>query len=219
MRYLRKLAMPRSWPIAKKTGATYIGSPIGKEKSESMLLTVVLRDMLKIAGTKKEIKKILRNKEILINGKVIYNEKYPVGLLDVLSIKKLNKYYKLILENARLKLIEIPEKESWEKVLKIIGKKQISQKETQINLYGGKNAIYSGKVSTNDSVLLDLKQNKIIKIIPLKENSKILVMFGKHSGKIGEIKKIIRHEKTQEVLVKTKDEEIKIPIKNILVVD
>jgi len=218
MRYQKKLSMPRAWPISKKAGSTYIISAIGKKKSESLALVILLRDILKIAATKKEVKRILRNKEVLINGKSVIDEKYPVGLLDIMAIPKLNQYYRIIFENNKLKLSEISEKESNERIVKIVNKKQLAKNKTQINLYGGGNLIYDGKVSTHDSVIIDLKQNKIIKILPLKQNSKVLILFGKHSGKTGEIKETINQGKLQEAIIKNKNQEIRIPIENILVV-
>ena len=219
MRYQKRLAMPKTWPLPKKGKNTYVLSPIGKKKTEAISLIIILRDLLKISKTRKEAEKILRNKDILIDDKVIKDCKFPVGLLDMISIPKLNKYYKLTLKNNKLNLDEISEKDSHEKICKVIGKKQISEKEMQINLFGGKNLIYNGKVSVNDSILLDLKQNKIIKIYPLKEGAKALILFGKHSNERGEIKKIIRDEKVQEAVLLTKHGEIKIPIKNIFVFD
>jgi len=218
MRYQKRLAMPNSWPLAKKAKTTYVISPIGKKKEESMTILALIRDLLKLATTKKEVKKILAAKEVLIDNKPVTDEKYPAGLLDIISIPKLNKYYRLVLEKNKLRLHEIPEKDSNEKICKVVGKKQISQKTVQINLYGGKNIIYSGKVSVNDSILLDLKQNKVIKTFSLKEGAKALILFGKHSNKMGEIKKILSLEKSRDVIVSTKNGEIRIPLNNVFVI-
>lgn len=48
----------------------------------------------------------------------------------------------------------------------------------------GKNIISKEKVNTGDSLLLNLKDNKIIKIITMEKGKNIFVIKGKHIGKM-----------------------------------
>jgi len=63
-------------------------------------------------------------------------------------------------------------------------------KKTQINLSDGRNFISDVKCKVNDSVLIDIKNKKLKKVLPLKENTKVIVFAGKHAGESGVIKEV-----------------------------
>ena len=50
-----------------------------------------------------------------------------------------------------------------------------------------------------DSAIIDLEKNKIIKILPVKEKSEVLVIGGKHIGEKGKITKISDELKLAEI--------------------
>ena len=64
---------------------------------------------------------------------------------------------------------------------------------------------------------VNFKTKKIEKIIPLQVKSKITIISGKHVGKNGEIEKI--DEKDQKVLVKMKDRNAEVLIKQIIAIE
>ena len=176
--------VPKNWPIARK-GTTFVVKP----NSLGMPIVIVLRDVLKIAKTKREVKKAIHQKNLLINNKMVVDEKKSMELFDVLTIVPSKKYFRLVLsENGKYSLEEINEKDSLSKVSKIIGKKVLPKKKVQINLYDGRNYLSNEKCVVGDSAIVDLKSNKITKILPLKIGSEVLAISGKHAGKVGELK-------------------------------
>ena len=62
-------------------------------KQESIPLVIIVRDILKLVQTKKELKKILNEKQILINKKIIRDTNYPINLFDILTIVAEKKNY------------------------------------------------------------------------------------------------------------------------------
>ena len=90
---------------------------------------------------------------------------------------------------------EIKEGEVNYKIAKIINKKTLNGKKTQLNLSDGRNYLSDIKCKVNDSVLINLKDGKIEKCLPLKENAKALIIAGKHSGERGIIKRIDNEKK------------------------
>jgi small subunit ribosomal protein S4e len=96
--YLKRLNAPKTWKI-KRRGISFISRPNpGPHKMELCLpLNIILRDMLCHAKTTKEVKMIVNAKEITVNGKVVKEIKYPVGLFDVLQISKLDETYRIML--------------------------------------------------------------------------------------------------------------------------
>ena len=68
------------------------------------------------------------------------------------------------------------------KLLRIDSKKRLKKGVIQLNLTGGRNALSKDKYAIGDSVLFDLEKNKVIKKLPMKAGSKVLVIKGKHAG-------------------------------------
>lgn len=216
MSYLKRQVMPTSWPIPRK-GTTYVvSSPSGIQKGLPLL--VVLRDVLKIAKNRNEAKKAIKSKEILLNGKEAFEERSLVSLFDTVTIHSLKKHYKLILsEKGKFVLQEIKENESMKKVSKIIDKTMIKGKKIQVNLMDGRNVLSEIKAKVNDSVVFSFKENKIEKVLPLKEGSKFLVFAGKHIGEEGVVEHIDQEKKMIESDLDNR--KTKILIKQIIVVE
>ena len=135
--HLKRLASPRTWPIMKKT-LTYVSRPFpGPHKMEHQVsITVFLRDMVSVLKTAKEVKYVLHNKDCLIDGKVCNDDKRPVGLFDVVSLPKLKKHFRILI-NDKNKLYgkEISDKEAKLKVSKLTGKSTLKKGLTQLNLF------------------------------------------------------------------------------------
>ena len=119
--HLKRLAAPEFWPIPKKKYTwTFAPSPGPHKKEECIPLAIIVRDILGLAETGKEAKRIIKAREILVDGRVRTDHKYPVGLLDVISIPKINKHYRVVPFKNGLKLIEIDESEAKKKILKTL---------------------------------------------------------------------------------------------------
>jgi len=210
--YLKRNKVPKTWPIPRK-GRKYLVVP-SHNKKQAIPLLIVLREMLKIVKNKKEAKKILNQNLIKINNKPVKDVRYPLLLLDKLEIGK--KVYQIIINEK--KKFEVKEVKNFDsKIAKIINKKILDKGRVQVNLNDGRNFIIKeniNKFKTQDSVLINLKENKIEKIIPLKQGSEVIVTGGKHLGKTGKIEKI--NEKLSEI--KTKEGKINVNLKNLIAI-
>lgn len=216
MSHLSRQEKPKKWPIEKK-GTTYLVSP-NFNIEEGMPLLTILRDVLKIADNRKEVKVMIHEKNVLVNGKPAVDEKNSVLLFDTLRIVPLKKNYRMNLtKNGKFFLEEISEKDIEKKITKIINKKMLKGKRTQLNCIDGRNILSNEKCKINDSIVVNLKNNKIEKILPLKEKAKVIVFSGKHAGKTGEIENLNLEEKTARV--KTNEKDINILIKQIMVTE
>jgi len=216
MAYLKRQAAPKNWPIHRK-GTAYVVSP-NFGKSQGIPILIILRDILKIAQNRKEVKKILNKKLVLVNGKEARDEKNSLLLFDTLNLVPSKKYYKLgISENGKFKLEEIKENDTTKKIAKVVNKKILNGKRVQLNLSDGRNFISDIKCGTGDSVLIDLKNKKIEKCLPLKEKSNVIVFQGKHSGEMGIIERIDKERKL--VKISEGDKSIKVLIKQVMVVE
>jgi len=215
--YKKRNLMPKSWPISRK-GAKYIAKP-SHNFSKGISVLFIVRNILKIAKTKKEVKYLASNGEIKINHKIRKNINFPVQVFDVISLEKIKKNYRLEIVNRKFQLKEISEKESENKIAKIIGKKIFKGGKVQINLEDGSNFLVDEKFNLGDSVILNTKQNKIEKFLPLKTGANIEVISGKHAGERGKLKQIEKVGIVKRYHVQLKEKEVSLPLKTILVIE
>ena len=216
MSYLKRQEVPRGWPIPRK-GTAYVVKPMS-ELSSSIPLLIVLRNLLNIAQNRREVKRSIHEKQILVNARKIKDDKAGLHLFDTLSITPLNKSYRVELsKTGKFEIREIKENESSHKIAKIADKRTLNGKKTQLNLSDGRNFLSDIKCNVNDSVLINLKEKKIEKCLPLKENSKALVISGKHAGETGMIKSI--DNKKKMVRLESKDINVNVLIKQLIVIE
>ena len=188
--HFKRKTIGKFWPIPRK-GTKYVAVP-DHNQYEALPLVVVMRDILKIVRTTKELKKLLYEKQVQVNHKLIRETNYPIALFDILSLPCIKKNYKAILsENKKIVLEEVSDKEAGLKVYKIMNKKVLGDKKIQLNLMHGRNIISKEKANTGDSIVFDLKENKISKIIPMEKGRNVFVAKGKHAGISGKINEIV----------------------------
>ena len=215
--HLNRQNIGKSWPIPRK-GTKYLAVST-HNKTSSIPLVVVMRDVLDLVKTKKELQKSINEKQIKINGKEIREGNYPLGLLDILSVGKKN--YKVGLnEHKKMSFEEVSEKDAQTKTIKIVGKKTLGKDKFQFNLIDGRNILSKEKADTGDSVIFNFKDKKIEKIIKMEKGEQGFVFEGKHAGHKGKIEEII--ERGGKSLAKVIDEEgkkINVWIKNVIVME
>jgi len=189
-RHLKRHSMPVSWPIKRKN-INFITRPNpGSHKRDyAVALVVILRDVLGHATTTKEAKLIAHTSEIFVNGKQVKDIKTPVGIFDIVEIKKTSeKYIVLFDELGKIKLT--PSKDNLI-YLKVSGKTQLPGKKLQLNFMNGFNVLVDEKVfkstSVNDTVVYDFAKKKISSVLNLAEKAYAYIFDGNFKGKFAEI--------------------------------
>jgi len=211
--------MPNSWPLPRKERRKRFISMPNHSFSKGISLLFILRDVLKIAKTRKEVRYMTLNGFVKVNGKIRKDEDFPLGVFDTLGLDRSGKNYRLEIVNKKFTLREISEKEAQKKTVKISGKKIIDKENIQMNLSDGQNLLAKDKFSVGDSVVLNTKENKVEKILPLKEGAKVEVIAGKHAGEKGKLLKFVELSRGRDYVVKIEDKEVSLPFKAILVIE
>ncbi|MBU0628314.1 MAG: 30S ribosomal protein S4e [Nanoarchaeota archaeon] len=196
-RHLKRPAISKAWPV-KRRNITFITRPNPGPHSFSLglPLKVLLRDMLKLAKTSKEVVKILYNNEILVDGIRRKESKFPVGIMDVIEIKKTNQYFRVVLIKGKISVLSIEKKDAEIKPCKIMGKHMVNGK-TQINLYDGKNILVDkDEYKTGDTLVITLPKQEIKDHFKLEKGSTICLIGGKHMGDTGKVEDIIANKIT-----------------------
>jgi ribosomal protein S4E len=218
MVHIKKTEMPKTWPVPRKgKRARFIATPShGTKKGISLLF--LLRDVLKIADTRKEVRYMTLNGMVTVNNKIRHDENFPVQVFGVLGLAKAKKNYRLEIVNRKFSLVEISEKEAEMKIAKIIGKKILSGGKVQMNLDDGQNFLTKDKFSVGDSILLNTKEGKISKVLGLKKGAKVEIIGGKHAGEKGELVGFEELVRGRNYEIKLENRTAKLPYKTILVI-
>jgi len=214
--HLKRQKAPKNWPIHRKGTKYVVRSNFNLQKGVPIL--IILRDMLKIAQNRREVKKALHLKHILLNNKIVKEEKNSALLFDTLAVIPLKKFYRIdLLKKGKFKLEEIKEAEANQKVSKVVNKKILKNKKVQLNLLDGNNFISDTECKINDSALIGFKEKKIKKCLPLKEKAKAVIFAGKHAGERGIIDKINQEKKV--VSLTTDRGKINVLTKQLVVIE
>ena len=187
--HLKRIAAPKTWPVARKISKFITKPNPGKHKlSHSIALAVVFRELLHLAKSTREIKYMLNNQEILVDAKRVKDHRYMMGLMDILSIPKLNKHYRILLNTkGRLQLIEIDDKKAKLKPCKVAAKKLYKGK-IQLSLFDGRTILTDkNDIKVDDTVVIELPSQKIIGHLKLEKSSLVLLTEGKHIGDNGKV--------------------------------
>jgi len=159
------------------------------KKNESKPLLSILRD-LKYADNAREARKIIASGYVLVDGKKCRNPVLGLGLMDSFSIPKVKKSYRIVPVKHGLVPKEVPEKDTKNKLCKVIGKTVMSGNKIQLNLHDGTNFISDKKVKVGDTVILEMPERKIKEILPYEKGATAVVVSGRHRGESGAIKDV-----------------------------
>lgn len=199
---LKRKPAPKFWPIHRKELPWIVKPSSGPHSLENCLsLTLVLRDMLEVAETRKEGKFILSEGKVQVNGKIIKSDDFPVGLMDVISMPDSNKYYRIMPSHKGLVLSPITKEESDYKLLRVENKHTVKGavqiafhdgSNMQIKVADPKNPI---EVPYETFDILKIGSDKqVVQTLKTKEGNFAVITGGKNIGVKG---KIIEIEKTE----------------------
>jgi len=189
-KHMKRLNAPRSLRLRRKQATwTVKASPGPHPIDKSIPLTLVARDYLGLCDTYNEAKNLISNGEILVDDKKVKDHKFPVGLMDVISIPKLKKSYRVLYDNkGKLTLVGISEEESKWKLCRIEDKTIIKKGLVQLNLHDGYNKIVKkDEYKTGDVLKISFKDKKISDVYPFAKGNVSYIIGGRHIGKIANI--------------------------------
>jgi small subunit ribosomal protein S4e len=191
--HLKALNAPRTWNVARRaTIFTTRPYPGPHSFTLGFSLNHVLKSEIGVAKTTRDAQHLINNKECMINGKPAKDLHNNVGLLDVISLPKIKKNYRITLNvKGLLSLIEISDKEANIRISKITNKTVLNAGKIQINTLDGRNYVVKDtKYSTSDSLLIELPSGEVKKQLPFGEGATIMLISGKHIGSTGVVQKI-----------------------------
>jgi len=215
---LKRKPAPRFWPIHRKEFVWVVKPSPGPHSLENCLpLSIVLRDILGFAKTRKEAKTIVAQGKAYVDGKVRREDSLPVGLMDVVSLPEAEKFFRILPYSKGLILHPISKEEAAFKLCRIENKKVVKNGHIQLNLHDGSNILV--KVSdpkkpqediyeTLDSLKIGLPERQILEHTRMKKDDFAIITGGKNIGKYGKIVEIeeAKGKKRRSALATIEDE-------------
>jgi small subunit ribosomal protein S4e len=190
------MAAPNTWDVEKKT-ATFITrqSPGPHTKELSYPMDVLIRDVLKYARNLNEVKKLLNENEVKVDGIRRKDFRLPVGVFDTVEFTNSGESFRITLDrHGKLLLAKIGKPEASTKPCKITGKTMVRGK-LQLNLYDGKNILAgSDSYKVGDTLMISLPDQKISKHIKLDKKSSVFLIGGKHIGETGTVEDVSQNK-------------------------
>ena len=197
-RHLKTYPAPRFWPIMIKEHEFTIRPASGPHPiSWAIPLGILLRDILKYAKTVGEVKRILAEGKVLIDGKVRADYKFPVGLMDVIYLKPANEYYRVLPNSVkRLALVKITPEEATFKLVRLTGKRILRGNKVQLNFHDGRSSIVKVEDPFNiqvgyrifDVLKISIPEGQVMGSIPLEPDAFVSIIGGTNIGKYGTMK-------------------------------
>jgi len=215
---LKRKPAPRFWPIHRKEFQWTVKPSAGPHSLEKCLpLSLVLRNILKVAETGKEAKKIISQGNVYVDGKVRRKDNFPVGLMDVISIPNLNSFYRVMPSHKGLFLLPISKEEANFTLFRIEDKTTVKNGTSQIALHDGSNMLVNVEDTESPqkvvyeafgTLKLGLPEKQVLEQLKTKKGNLAVITGGQNIGKQGRIVEIEKTEakKRRNALVVIEDE-------------
>jgi len=219
---LKRQMAPMFWGIGRKEKRFVVTVKPGPHKKNNSIPTaVLLRDKMKVVSTLREAKSVIYAGKITVDGVKRKSLHHGIGLMDVVELDGVSDSYRLVPKDGTiLTPIKISVDEKNKKIVKVTGKTSIKGDKTQIKFHDGRTLISDELVNVNDSCVLQIPEQKILEVIKLEKNTKILVTSGINAGKTGEVKEIKEGTfvLTKRIVTTIDDKLIEIPIRLVIAV-
>lgn len=175
------------FPITRKGTKYVVRSQGNLEYSVPVLIAV--RDILKLAKTAKEVKEMIKEKILKVNGRTVIR---PNESINLFSILEAGKSYRLsLLPTKKFTLEEVSNGET--RLCKVVNKRILKGKVVQYNLHDGSNIVSKDKLIIGDSIYLDF-EGKMKKHITFESGKEGIVIKGKYLGHKGKIESIEKNK-------------------------
>ena len=196
-KHLKRKPAPKFWPIHRKEAVWTVKPKPGPHPlSRCIPLALVVRDILKLAKTRKEAKTIISQGKIKVNGKIQREELFPVGLMDVISIPEIEKAYRILPSEKGLFLHSIGMDEAEFKLCRIEDKTVVRGGHIQLNIHDGTITLIRVEnpkkpeedvYQTLDTLKLSIPDLEVIGHMKLTVGASAIFVGGKNIGKYGKI--------------------------------
>lgn len=205
-RHLKRAFAPVHWMLNIKAVTTGRWAPkpsAGPHRlRECLPLIVMLRERLKYALTYREVKMIVLQRLIKVDGKTRIDSFYPAGFMDTIQIEKTNENFRLLWDTrGRFALHRITKEEAQYKLCRVtklaLGDKGIHYART----HDGRTLRYPDpEVKANDTIRIEIPSGKQLDFIKFEIGNLAIISGGNNIGRVGTIVSREKHPGTIDMV-------------------
>ena len=216
--HLKRKPAPKLWPIHRKEAVwTVMPKPGPHSLASSLPLALIVRDMLGFAKTGKEAKNIISHGKMMVDGKVRRDERFLVGLMDVVTVVDTNKSYRVLPSRKGLFLHPIKSDEAAFKLYRIEDKTVVNGGHVHLDLHDGTTSLIKvgnpqsaeeDVYQTLDVLKLSIPDREVLGYTKLTEGGPAIIIGGKNIGKRGKVTTIEKQpdQKRRNLIVTLEDQ-------------
>jgi len=215
----KALNAPRAVHIHRKENTWTVRTRAGAHNKEaSVSLGIAIRNFTPLARTLSEVKKILNNGDIKVNGRVKKDYGFGIGLFDIISIEKQKLFYRVLIDNKGRIILTEMKKDSNHKLSRVETKKATS-KGIQITTNDGITLIGTN-AKVGDTLKINVPENKVEEVFAMEKGAVVYITKGTHCAEQGKVVEIIPGTASRDKLIKVEQEgkEYATTAKNIFIV-
>jgi len=216
-KHLKRLNAPRHWMLSKLGGIWAPRPSPGPHKlRECLPLTLILRNRLKYALTRREVIMIAMRRAVQVDKKVRTDINFPAGFMDVVEIDQTDDRFRLLYDiKGKFALHRISKEETSYKLLRVqkisIGNKaSVGRNPLQKGImaaipymvtHDGRTIRYPDPVvKVNDTVKFDIVKNKVVGHYKFQPGQTAMITRGANVGRVGEIISTDKHPGSFEIV-------------------
>lgn len=210
-RHVKSMEAPAFWPILRKEYKWTVKPTPGPHPiTRSLPLLIVVRDLIGLAETSSEARKIIVEGNIKVDGKVRKDYKFPVGVMDVIEVIRTGELFRVLpVPTKVLGLVAISEEEASFKLCRIENKTVVKGGHVQLNLHDGRNVLIrvsdprrpvEDAFETLGTIKLSLKDGRVEDYYPLGVEAPAIITGGRNVGRVARVLKVyegMRHYRKQ----------------------
>jgi len=209
-KHLKRLNAPKHWML-DKLGGTWAPRPsAGPHKlRECLPLSLILRNRLRYALTRREVLQIVMRKSVQVDGHVRTDINYPAGFQDVVTLPKTSEQFRLLYDvKGRFVLHRITPEEASYKLVRV--QKVDLAKKASI----GHNPFHTGQLGAipyvvthdgrtirfadpafrvHDTLKLDLKSGRPVGHLHFEVGQLAMITRGANVGRVGTVVSVEKH--------------------------
>lgn len=190
----KRMTAPDAWQLARKESKYVFSTAKGPHDGSALPLGVWLRDHMHFAENTKQARKILHDRQVVLNGHIVTDEHIGIDVFDIISFPKIDKHYLIFVdEKGRQIEKEISAESANFRLVKVASKTTLKGGKTQINLSCGANFIGEETYKGKDTLIVGLNGDDrfaVAEHFPYAVGSMVIIVGGQHTTKVGKISKI-----------------------------
>jgi len=215
-KHLKRLNAPKHWMLDKLGGEWAPRPSQGPHKlRECLPLTLILRNRLKYALTRREVMQIVMRRLVQVDNKVRTDITYPAGFMDVISIPKTDEKFRLLYDvKGRFTMHRLSADEAKYKLLRIVKLSRGSKASAGRNpglagqagtvpiavTHDGRTVKYIDPIAKiGDSIKFDIETGKVVDVCKYEPGNVVMITGGANKGRVGTIVSIEKHPGSFEI--------------------